>query len=198
MDTQRSISELSETTIAYFDPMAVRRLDFDNRLLNSEVMANIQDNDYVVHERYGIGIYKGFTRLVVGDQEGEYVLILFKGKDKLYMPLDQIPLIHRYSGSDTRPRLNGLYDGGWERTRRQAHRELKKIAEDIYNMFKTRQKVKGYSFSPDTEDQLTFEMTFPFEETPDQIRAITDVKDMESDTPMDRLVCGDVGLVRQK
>ena len=195
LDTQRSITELQETSIAPYDSLAMKRLDFDNRLLSSEVMANIQDNDYVVHERYGIGIYKGFTRLNVGDQEGEYVLIHFKGKDKLYMPLDQIPLIHRYSGSEANPRLNGLYDGGWERTRRQAHRELKKIAEDIYAMFKTRQKVTGFSFLPDTEDQLTFEMTFPFEETPDQARAIADVKkDMESDTPMDRLVCGDVGF----
>ncbi|MEC8677478.1 MAG: transcription-repair coupling factor [Candidatus Margulisiibacteriota bacterium] len=195
LDTQRSITELQETSIAPYDSLAMKRLDFDNRLLSSEVMANIQDNDYVVHERYGIGIYKGFTRLNVGDQEGEYVLIHFKGKDKLYMPLDQIPLIHRYSGSEANPRLNGLYDGGWERTRRQAHRELKKIAEDIYAMFKTRQKVTGFSFLPDTEDQLTFEMTFPFEETPDQARAIADVKkDMESDTPMDRLICGDVGF----
>ena len=195
LDTQRSITELQETSIAPYDSLAMKRLDFDNRLLSSEVMANIQDNDYVVHERYGIGIYKGFTRLNVGDQEGEYVLIHFKGKDKLYMPLDQIPLIHRYSGSEANPRLNGLYDGGWERTRRHAHRELKKIAEDIYAMFKTRQKVTGFSFLPDTEDQLTFEMTFPFEETPDQARAIADVKkDMESDTPMDRLVCGDVGF----
>ena len=195
LDTQRSITELQETSIAPNDSLAMKRLDFDNRLLSSEVMANIQDNDYVVHERYGIGIYKGFTRLNIGDQEGEYVLIHFKGKDKLYMPLDQIPLIHRYSGSEANPRLNGLYDGGWERTRRQAHRELKKIAEEIYAMFKTRQKVTGFSFLPDTDDQLTFEMTFPFKETPDQARAIADVKnDMESDTPMDRLVCGDVGF----
>ena len=195
VDTQRTITKLDKTTILPVDVREGKRLDYDTRVLNSELMANIQAGDYVVHERYGIGIYKGFTRLAVGDQEGEYILIQFKGTDKLYMPLDQIPLIHRYSGSDARPRLNGLYDGGWERTRRQAHRALKNIAEDIYELFKKRQRVKGFAFSPDTDAQLTFEMGFPFKETPDQLRALVDVKrDMESDMPMDRLVCGDVGF----
>ena len=146
VDTQRTITKLDKTTILPVDVREGKRLDYDTRVLNSELMANIQAGDYVVHERYGIGIYKGFTRLAVGDQEGEYILIQFKGTDKLYMPLDQIPLIHRYSGSDARPRLNGLYDGGWERTRRQAHRALKNIAEDIYELFKKRQRVKGLHF----------------------------------------------------
>ncbi|MEK9727032.1 MAG: transcription-repair coupling factor [Candidatus Margulisiibacteriota bacterium] len=195
LDTQRSITELDETKIVKNDPLYSKALVFDNRLLQSEVMANIQAGDYVVHERYGIGIYNGFTRLTVGDQEGEYILIQFKGADKLYMPLDQIPLLHRYSGVESSPRLNGLYDGGWERTRRHAHRALKVIAEDIYNMFKQRQNITGYSFPVDTDDQLAFEMTFPFDETPDQHRAILDVKrDMERSIPMDRLVCGDVGF----
>ena len=152
LDTQRSISELTQTLIEPFDTALVERFDFDNRMLNSDVVANIQLGDYVVHERYGIGIYKGFTRLTVGNNEGEYVLIQFKGADKLYMPLEQIPLIHRYSGSESSPKLNGLYDGGWERTRRNAHRALKTLAEEIYHMFKKRQKIQGYAYPPDTED----------------------------------------------
>ena len=101
LDTQRSINDIKETNIAPFDPLLIKRFEFDNRILNSEVMANIQDGDYVVHERYGIGLFNGFTRLTVGDQEGEYILIQFKGTDKLYMPLDQIPLLHRYSGMES-------------------------------------------------------------------------------------------------
>tara|TARA_A100001015_G_scaffold286120_1_gene354403 strand:- start:4210 stop:6375 length:2166 start_codon:yes stop_codon:yes gene_type:complete len=195
LDTQRSISELTETVIEPFDATLLNRFDFDNRILNSDVVSNIQAEDYVVHERYGIGIYKGFTRLTVGTNEGEYVLIQFKGADKLYMPLEQIPLIHRYSGSESSPKLNGLYDGGWERTRRNAHRALKTLAEDIYHMFKKRQTVKGFAHAPDTEDQLLFEQAFPFNETPDQLRATQEVKhDMEANEPMDRLVCGDVGF----
>ena len=100
VDTQRTITKLDKTTILPVDVREGKRLDYDTRVLNSELMANIQAGDYVVHERYGIGIYKGFTRLAVGDQEGEYILIQFKGTDKFYMPLDQIPLIHRYSGSE--------------------------------------------------------------------------------------------------
>ena len=194
-DTQRSIRELKDTVIAPFDSELVKRFTFDNRVLDSDVVSNIQDGDYVVHERYGVGIYQGFTRLSVGNQEGEYVLVQFKGADKLYMPLDQIPLLHRYTGVESSPKLNGLYDGRWERTRRNAHRALKVIAEEIFAMFKLRQTVKGFAYSPDTDGQLAFEMAFPFDETPDQLRAIGDVKkDMESNQPMDRLVCGDVGF----
>ncbi|RAP24958.1 transcription-repair coupling factor [Candidatus Marinamargulisbacteria bacterium SCGC AG-343-K17] len=193
-DTQRSIRDLTETVIAPFDSELVKRFSFDNRVLDSEVVSNIQEGDHVVHERYGVGIYQGFTRLSVGNQEGEYVLIQFKGADKLYMPLDQIPLLHRYTGVESSPKLNGLYDGGWERTRRNAHRALKVLAEEIFTMFKMRQTVQGYAYSPDTDDQLAFEVAFPFDETPDQRQAIEDVKkDMESQRPMDRLVCGDVG-----
>ena len=194
LDTQRSIRDIDDTVIYPIDDAFVRSLTFSTRMMNSEVMANIHDGDYVVHERYGIGVFSGFCRLQVGGSEGEYVLIQFKGSDKLYMPLDQIPLLHRYAGSEANPRLSGLYDGGWERTRRQAHRSLAILAADIYQMFKTRQRVKGFAFLPDTEQQLVFEQGFLYEETKDQLTAIHDVKrDMESNRPMDRLLCGDVG-----
>ena len=85
-DTQRSIREVTVTQIANYDSTILNRLDFDTRVMNSEVMANISPNDYVVHERYGVGLFKGFTRLTVGPNEGEYVEIQFKGADKLYMP----------------------------------------------------------------------------------------------------------------
>ena len=194
-DTQRSIREIDTTQISAYDSTLVNRLDFQTRVLNSEVMANMSLNDYVVHERYGVGLFKGFTRLTVGTNEGEYVEIHYKGADKLYMPLDQIPLLHRYSGSETTPSLNGLYDGKWEKTRRNAHRALAEMAKNIYEMFKARQKVTGFGFEPDGDTQLAIEQTFPFDETPDQLKAIQDVKrDMEASRPMDRLVCGDVGF----
>jgi transcription-repair coupling factor (superfamily II helicase) len=194
VDTQRSIRDIESTRIEPFDSSRIKTLDFETRVLNSDVMSNISSNDYVVHERYGVGIFKGFTRLNVGSNEGEYIQIQFKGTDKLYMPLDQIPLLHRYSGAGVTPKLNGLTDGKWETTRRNAHRALADLARSIYDMFKTRQRVKGFSFEPDGDTQLAIEQSFAFKETPDQQKAIRDVKrDMESSYPMDRLVCGDVG-----
>jgi transcription-repair coupling factor (superfamily II helicase) len=195
VDTQRTLSVIDSVSILPVDGDVPPVMNFENRVLNTDVMSNIQDGDYIVHERYGVGMFRGFQRLTVGDQDGEYILIHFKGSDKLYMPLDQVPLIHRYAGSHATPRLNGLYDGGWERTRKKAHRALTELAQGIYDMAKRRQRVPGFAFSPDTEDQLTFELKCPFKETPDQTRAIQDVKsDMEASTPMDRLVCGDVGF----
>ncbi|MBL6723115.1 MAG: DEAD/DEAH box helicase [Candidatus Margulisbacteria bacterium] len=195
VDTQRSIRDIQTTSIASFDASHVKRFDFETRVLNSEVVANISANDYVVHERYGVGIFNGFTRLAVGTSEGEYVEIQFKGTDKLYMPLDQIPLLHRYSGGEKSPRLNGLTDGKWEQTRRKAHRALADLAKSIYRMFKERQRVKGFAFESDSDALLAIEQEFPHDETPDQLSAIRDVKrDMESSQPMDRLVCGDVGF----
>ena len=95
VDTQRTLSELKQTKILSVDVSNVRRLEYDTRLLDSQVMSNINVGDYIVHERVGIGQFAGFCRLTVGDKEGEYVRLHFKGTDKLFMPLDQIPLIHR-------------------------------------------------------------------------------------------------------
>ena len=195
IDTQRSIRDIESTKIDEVGISNIKSLNFDTRLLDSELISNIQDGDYVVHERYGIGIFKGFCRLTVAGNEGEYIFIQFKGTDKLYMPLEQIPLLHRYAGSDAKPKLNPLYDGSWEKTRLKAHRSLKLIAEEIYQMYKDRMKIKGFACLPDTEEQIALEADFPFQETPDQLKAIKDVKaDMESPRPMDRLVCGDVGF----
>jgi transcription-repair coupling factor (superfamily II helicase) len=195
IDTQRSLSSIERTTIAFADHHEAARFENHHRLMDSAVLSNIHVGDYVVHERHGIGIYNGFIRLTVGDREGEYVAIHFKGADKLYMPLDQIPLIHRYSGSVAHPALNGLHDGQWGRTCQRAHRALQTMATDIYAMFKKRQSIPGFACGPDCDMQLQFEMTFPYTETPDQLAAIRAVKrDMESNVPMDRLVCGDVGF----
>ena len=195
VENQRSIRDIESTQINSVDDSFVKRLTVDFRVLDSELMSNIREGDYVVHERYGIGVFSGFIRLVVSEKEGEYVFIQFKGSDKLYMPLDQIPLLHKYVGSEGNPRLNGLYDGRWSKVRQKAHRELQALAEDIYQLYKARQQVRGFSFAPDSDEQLAFELACPFKETEDQLAAIRDIKrDMESSRPMDRLLCGDVGF----
>lgn len=194
LDTQRSIRVLDSTAIQPVDACQFKRFEYDYRVMDSELVANINAGDYVVHERYGIGIFRGFTRLVLANhQEGEYVFIQFKGNDKLYMPLDQIPLLHKYVGQ--KPRLSGLHDGSWRTIRRKADRALDVLAADIYDLHKQRQRIKGYAFEPDTDAQLDFESYFPYDETPDQLSAIAAIKlDMEAPRPMDRLLCGDVGF----
>ena len=117
VDNQKSIRDISETIIKSVDSVVVNRLSFDARVMDSELISNINEGDYVVHEKYGIGKFAGFCRLTVAGTEGEYVLIHYRGNDKLYMPLDQIPLLHKFVGSDSKPRLNGLYDGSWNKTR---------------------------------------------------------------------------------
>ena len=160
--------------------------------------SNIEDlksNDYVVHIKHGIGRYRGLVKVTLDDIEREYLMIEYAADGKLYLPVEQINILYRYRGStDVIPRLSRLGGSDWELTKKKVKKAVKKIAEDLLNLYTARSKLEGFSFNTDSHWQIEMEEAFPYTETPDQWKAICDVKaDMESTKPMDRLICGDVG-----
>ncbi len=151
--------------------------------------------DYVVHENHGIGKYLGIKTLEVQDQHQDYLVIKYAGEDKLYVPTNQVDLVQKYIGNDsTPPKLYSLGSSEWKKIKQKVKDSVKEMAIGLLELYAERETIKGYTFSEDTVWQKEFEETFPYEETPDQIKAIEEVKaDMEDKTPMDRLLCGDVG-----
>ena len=159
------------------------------------LVEDLKLGDYVVHENYGIGIYRGVTQVLSDGVTREYLLLQYAGTDKLYLPIDKLDLLFRYSSSeDKHPRLSKLGGADWERTRKRVADSIQDMAEDLLHLYATRESMEGFAFSPDTPWQSQFEDDFPYQETPDQLKAIQDTKrDMEARKPMDRIVCGDVG-----
>lgn len=168
------------------------------RIKNAEKIKNFTElsvGSYVVHVNYGIGKYEGIEKIEIDGIIKDYLHIVYAGGDKLYVPVDQMDLIQRYIGpTDNPPKLNKLGGSEWAKAKRRAKKAVEELAKDLIKLYAKRQTVKGFAFSPDTPWQKEFEEQFPYEETEDQLRCIQEIKkDMESDRPMDRLLCGDVG-----
>jgi transcription-repair coupling factor (superfamily II helicase) len=157
---------------------------------------DLKVGDLVVHVEHGVGRYAGIARVGEEGAERDFMLLAYDGGDKLYVPIDRLDLVQRYSGvAGQRARLDRLGGPGWERTRRKVRKAMEETARDLLDLYAARKTSRGHAFSPDTGWQKEFEDAFAYEETPDQERAIKDVKtDMESEVPMDRLICGDVGF----
>jgi len=172
-----------------------RRVQARKKARKLESFMDLKVGDYVVHENHGIGKYLGIKTLFVGGQKRDYLYIKYAGTDKLYVPTDQLDLIQPYIGvGDEPPKLSKLGGAEWQRTKNRVRQSVQKLAIDLVKLYAIRQSVEGHRFSPDTEWQRQFEALFPYQETPDQLQAIEDVKrDMESSKVMDRLICGDVG-----
>ncbi|MEA4883367.1 MAG: transcription-repair coupling factor [Clostridia bacterium] len=152
--------------------------------------------DYVVHVAHGVGRYAGVRTLEAAGVQRDYLLVQYAGEDKVYVPTDQVVLLQKYIGmEDATPKLNKLGGAEWTRAKNKARESVNDIAKDLIALYAERESVRGYAFSSDTVWQHEFEDAFAYEETPDQWRAIVDVKrDMEKPAPMDRLLCGDVGF----
>lgn len=155
----------------------------------------LTEGDYVVHENHGIGKYLGIKTLEVQGSSEDYLLIKYAGDDKLYVPTEQVDLIQKYVGMDDQaPKLHKLDSDNWAQAKARVKESVEEMAEELLELYAKREVAKGYAFSADTDWQQKFEADFPYQETPDQLQAIEEVKkDMESPQPMDRLLCGDVG-----
>ena len=151
--------------------------------------------DWVVHIDHGIGRYKGLVRRALEGIEREYLCIEYKNEDQLFVPIHQADRLTPYIGADARgPKQSRIGSAEWKKTRDRVKESLVMVAEDLLEIYAKRQLVQGYAFSKDTPWQQDLEASFPYVETPDQVRAIREVKrDMERPRPMDRLLCGDVG-----
>lgn len=152
--------------------------------------------DYVVHNVHGIGIYNGIKTLTSGDIAKDYLEILYQGNDKIYIPVEKIELISKYSGNEGMvPRVNRLGGTEWAKTKARVRKKVTDVADKLLALYAERESKKGFAFSPDCNMSLDFEKDFPYQLTRDQALAIEQIKeDMESSTPMDRLLCGDVGF----
>jgi len=157
---------------------------------------DLRPGDYVVHINFGIGIFRGLVKREEHGIEKEFLYIEYQAPDKLFVPADQLDRIQKYlNPGDTQPKLNKLTGGEWQRTLGKAREDAKEFARDLVKLYAKRKEVTRRSFGPDSPFQHEMEQTFPWVETPSQLRAIKEVKsDLEAPYPMDRLVCGDVGF----
>ncbi len=155
----------------------------------------LKPGDFIVHDTHGIGRYQGIVTLEVNKASRDYLFLKYRGTDKLYVPADQAYMIRKYSGSEAKaPRLNSLGGGEWQRVKAKVKKSVEELAGELLSLYAARKAVEGHAYGPDHPWQGEFEANFLYEETPDQLKAIEDVKaDMEKPYPMDRLICGDVG-----
>lgn len=186
------VALLSETEIW---GKQIRRAKKKSQRENRILLENMKIGDYIVHENYGIGVFQGITQMKTDGITREYILLQYAGTDRLYLSLDKLDLLFPYHASEEkRPRLSKLGGSEWERTKNKVTQSIQEMAEKLLNLYAAREAQPGHAFAPDTPWQKQFEDAFPFQETPDQLSAVRDIKaDMERTQPMDRLVCGDVG-----
>ena len=161
-----------------------------------ENINDIKEGEYVVHSVHGVGIYKGLTKQEFDGQLKDYLTIVYANNDKLHIPAEQINMLCRYRGSgQVKPQLSRMGGSDWESTKTKVKKAVETIAYDLLRLYARRKMQQGIEFAPDSPLQLEMEDTFEYIETPDQLKAINQIKeDMESPNPMDRLVCGDVGF----
>jgi transcription-repair coupling factor (superfamily II helicase) len=158
------------------------------------VFEDLQPGGYVVHAHHGVGRYEGMVKRSIAGTERDYLLIAYKGGDKLYVPTEQIGVIRQYVGGEA-PTLHRMGGSDFARAKSRVRSAVREVAQELVVLYQRRVTAKGHAFAPDTPWQNEMESAFPFVETPDQLEAITAIKqDMESDVPMDRLLCGDVGF----
>ncbi len=167
-----------------------------NKTVFDDFLTSLKTGNYVVHTDHGIAKFLGLDKKTVDGITKEYLKLGYAENDKLFVPIDQADKVNKYIGSEElMPKLTRLGSAEWNTLTNKVKKETQKIAKELLKLYAERKSVKGFKFKDDAPSQKLFEETFPYEETPGQIKAINDVKkDMETDTPMDRLICGDVGF----
>jgi transcription-repair coupling factor (superfamily II helicase) len=167
-----------------------------NKAITLRSLRELQPGDYVTHIDHGVGVYSGLQKIEVNGKLQEAVRLIYKDKDVLYVNINSLHKIAKYTGKDgSVPKVNKLGSDVWNRLKEKTKRKVKEIAFDLIQLYAQRKAQQGFAHSPDSYLQTELEASFIYEDTPDQNKATADVKkDMESDSPMDRLVCGDVGF----
>ena len=185
---------LTETEIFGARRRALRRPKYQ-RGAALTAFTDLEVNDLVVHEDHGIGRYLGLRTMAVGDREGDFLLLEYSEGGRLYVPVERLDLVSKYLGGDAgTARLDRMGGASWQRVKESVRAALREMAEELLKLYAQRAVAQGHAFTGDSPWQREFEAAFRFEETPDQLRAIEEVKrDMQATRPMDRLVCGDVG-----
>lgn len=168
-------------------------------LENAQQIRSYQElnpGDYVVHINHGIGIFEGIKTLESNGKKGDYITITYRNHDQLFVPADQLGVVQKYVASDGKiPKINKLGGNEWAKTKYRVQEKIEDIADELLAIYAHRATEKGFAFLPDDELQRDFEASFPYLETPDQIKAIKEIKlDMQKEKPMDRLLVGDVGF----
>lgn len=155
----------------------------------------LENGDYVIHNVHGIGIYNGLHTISKKGLKKDFIQVVYKNNDKLYIPVEKINMISKYSSKDgAKPKINKLGSDEWEKTKARVRGKVKEMAFDLLKLYAKRETKIGHSFGEDTEEQIQFEKSFPYDDTEDQIKVTEEIKiDMEKRMPMDRLLCGDVG-----
>ncbi|MFT8872653.1 MAG: transcription-repair coupling factor [Sporolactobacillus sp.] len=192
----RKLAVITEHEV--FDNKPAKVAHRGKKLSNAERLRNYNElkvGDYVVHIDHGIGRYAGIETLAVNNVHKDYLMLLYKGNDKLYVPVEHIDQVQKYVSSEGKePKLYALGGTEWKKVKSKARSSVQNIADDLIKLYAQREASRGYAFSTDGPEQRDFEAVFPYQETPDQLQAIAEIKkDMESERPMDRLLCGDVG-----
>lgn len=166
------------------------------QLAAADHLPDLSPGDFVVHVHHGIGRFVGICEKETSGIKRDYLEIAYAGEARLFVPVDQVDLVQKYTGPEGAvPRLSRMGGSDWARTKQRVKKQVQELAKDLLALYVQRSQAAGYAFSPDTVWQQEFEDRFPYQETPDQKQAISDVKaDMERKRPMDRLICGDVGF----
>ena len=181
-----------------FKKKSVKKAKYKSSLKDAKKLNTVEElkkGDLIVHYDYGIGRFLEVKTMTVGDNTNDYIHIAYKGTDSLFIPVENIKLLQKYTGSEgLKPRLNKLGGAEWAKTKQRVRTKVKDIADKLIKLYAAREKAVGFQYSEDTELMSEFEADFEYQETEDQLKAIDDIKrDMESTMPMDRLLCGDVG-----
>ena len=187
---------IAESDVFEEERTKIERHGDRHRAITKTFLSDLRDlkvGDFVVHVDHGIGQFVGLKQIGVGDSSQEFMELRYAGADKLFVPVERLDLVQKYSGT-TKPPLDKLGGASWERTKTRVRKAMRDMAEELLKLYAARKAVPGYAFSPDSHWQREFEDAFEYDLTPDQATAIVDIKrDMESAMPMDRLLCGDVG-----
>jgi transcription-repair coupling factor (superfamily II helicase) len=187
---------IAETDVFEEERAKVERRGDRHRSIAKTFLSDLRDlkvGDFVVHVDHGIGEFVGLKQIGVSDSTQEFMELRYAGDDKLFVPVERLDLVQKYSGT-TKPPLDKLGGTSWERAKTRVRKAMRDMAEELLKLYAARKAVPGYAFSPDSHWQREFDDAFEYDLTPDQATAIADIKrDMESPTPMDRLLCGDVG-----